>query len=85
MSEQFQGITTGEGEVEVFELKGHPTAVQCYAWSEDDEKGGGDIRAIVVLALPPATTPARAIRFFAKGFANGEETRQWKRREGQAN
>jgi hypothetical protein len=70
----FQGVTAWEGEVEVFELKGHPTAVQCYAWSGDDEKGGGDIRAIVVLALPPATTPARAIRLFVQGLANGKET-----------
>ena len=33
--ELFRGATAWEGEVLVFEIEGHPTATQCYAWSVD--------------------------------------------------
>jgi hypothetical protein len=33
VKETFQGRTVWEGIVEVFDLKGHPTAFRAYAWS----------------------------------------------------
>jgi len=38
--ETFQGQTVWQGEVEVFNLRGHPKATRCYAWAyEKDDKG----------------------------------------------
>ncbi len=33
VKEVFEGQTVWEGEVQVFDLQGHPTASRCYAWS----------------------------------------------------
>lgn len=35
--EVFQGKTLWDGIVEVFDLKGHPTATRIYAWSHDTD------------------------------------------------
>ena len=35
--ERFQGQAAWEGEVLIFELEGHPSAVRCYAWELDGE------------------------------------------------
>jgi hypothetical protein len=60
--EIFRGQTVWEGAVEVFDLIGHPTAQQCYAWGhrmgERDEKS----RYIVVLKVPPIDSPIAAVR-----------------------
>lgn len=53
-----------EGEVDVFELRNHPAAVQCYAWCEDDHERGSDPIVQVPLSLPPITTPELAVRLF---------------------
>ena len=34
--EVYQGKTAWQGEVEVFDLNGHPKAKRCYAWSHLD-------------------------------------------------
>ncbi len=44
-----------EGEVLVFDLTGHPTAVTCYAWSVDQ-------RVTAVLAEGPIDSPQAAVR-----------------------
>ncbi len=44
------------GIVSVFELAGHPQATMAYAWRSDD---GG---IAVVLAMPPVTNAADAVR-----------------------
>ncbi len=44
----FKGQAVWDGEVQIYELIGHPKAKRCYAWSED---AGQDFFA--VLALPP--------------------------------
>lgn len=60
VSEQFQGQTVWEGEVEVFELHDHPKAHRAYAWgySTDDD----DRRYVTVLELPPVTSPETAVK-----------------------
>jgi hypothetical protein len=63
VTEEFRGFSW-EGEVDVFELRGHPMAVQCYAWCSHDPRLSPDAGVRVVLALPPATTPEMAIRLF---------------------
>lgn len=62
VTEEFQGETIWQGEVEVFELKGHPKAKRAYAWghtSGDDDQGRG---YVAVLELPPVDSPQTAVR-----------------------
>ena len=57
--EHWQGKTVWEGEVEVFKLKGHPTASRGYAWAYDKEKGS---EVVAVLELPPVVSPKTAVQ-----------------------
>lgn len=60
--EIFQGKTVWEGEVEVFELRGHPKAKKAYAWGHvtgDDDQAR---RYVAVLDLPPVDSPQSAVR-----------------------
>ena len=41
--EDFEGQRVWEGEVLVFQLHGHPTAVKCYAWELDGQVTAGPI------------------------------------------
>ena len=58
--ETFQGRTVWEGEVQVFDLTGHPAASRCYAWSHATE--GERRRFVVVLHAPPVDSPEKAVR-----------------------
>jgi hypothetical protein len=58
--EVFQGATVWEGEVQVFDVAGHPTATRCYAWSHATE--GTKRRFYAVLHVPPVDSPAAAVR-----------------------
>jgi len=58
--ETFQGQTVWEGVVEVFALKGHPTAGLAYAWSHETDAGGR--RYVAVLGVDPIRTAADAVR-----------------------
>lgn len=59
--ETFQGQPVWEGIVHVFNLEGHPEATMAYAWSSPIE--GSDRRKFyAVLAIPPVTSPAEAVR-----------------------
>jgi hypothetical protein len=44
--EMFQGQTVWQGDVEVFDLTGHPKAKRCYGWShrEGPNDEGGKVR-----------------------------------------
>ena len=53
--ELFKGEIAWEGEVLVFEIEGHPTATQCYAWSVDG-------RVAAVLHEGPIDSPRAAVR-----------------------
>ncbi len=58
--ETFQGQTTWEGKVHLFELHGHPTATRCYAWASPIE-GSDRLRYYAVLHQPPVDSPAAAV------------------------
>jgi hypothetical protein len=60
--EEFQAETVWQGEVEVFELRGHPKAKRGYAWghaSGDQDQGR---RYVTVLELPPVDSPETAVK-----------------------
>lgn len=60
VKEVFQGQTVWEGEVEVFNLRGHPKAKRCFAWAHaTDDKGK---RYVAVLELPPVDSAQTAVR-----------------------
>lgn len=58
--EVFQGKIVWHGEVEVFDLKDDPKAMECYAWSYKDDDGKEHYTA--VLRLPPVDSPEQAVR-----------------------
>jgi hypothetical protein len=62
VKEVFQGQTVWQGEVEVFNIRGHPQARRCYAWAHatgEDDKGK---RYVAVLELPPVDSAQTAVR-----------------------
>ena len=60
VKEVFQGQAVWEGEVEVFNIRGHPKAARCYAWAhETDSKGK---RYVAVLELPPVDSAQTAVK-----------------------
>jgi hypothetical protein len=62
VTEEFQGETVWQGEVEVFETRDHPKAKRIYGWGHvtgDDDQGR---RYVTVLELPPVTSPQTAVK-----------------------
>jgi|ERR1051325_7314609 hypothetical protein len=57
--ETFHGQTVWQGEVEVFNIRGHPKAKRAYAWSHETDKGK---RYVAVLELPPVDSACAAVR-----------------------
>ena len=62
VKEVFQGKTLWEGEVEVFGLTGHPKAKKAFAWGYPSEKEPSRLEIVVVLEVPPITSPQRAVK-----------------------
>ena len=60
--EVFRGKTVWQGEVEVFDLNGHPKAKRCYAWSHLDGPNDERTRFVAVLEIPPVVSPETAVR-----------------------
>ncbi len=60
VKETFDGQTVWEGEVEVFNVSGHPRAFQCYAWAYQGDDGRTKYTA--VLRLPPVQSPQDAVK-----------------------
>ena len=60
--EVFRGKTVWRGEVEVFDLTGHPKAQRCYAWSHLDGPNDERTRFVAVLEIPPVVSPETAVR-----------------------
>ena len=58
--ETFQDQTVWEGEVQVFDIHGHPTATRCYAWSHETDEGNQ--RFVAVLHKGPVDSPQKAVR-----------------------
>jgi hypothetical protein len=66
--ERLGSKTIWEGEVEVFEISGHPDAEKCYAWSHHENGTSGavlnseNMRLITVLGKRPVDSPEMAVR-----------------------
>lgn len=58
VTEIFEGETAWTGEVETFEITGHPKAKRCYAWAYNDD---GTMRTTAVLEVPPVDSPSSAV------------------------
>ncbi|HJT24852.1 MAG TPA: hypothetical protein VJ873_09760, partial [bacterium] len=65
--ESFQGKTIWKGEVEIFDVEGHPEAKRCYGWGFKEEKGKTEF--VTVLELPPVTSPETAVRAYLINLA----------------
>jgi hypothetical protein len=62
VKETFQGRTVWEGIVEVFDLKGHPTAFRVYAWSHDTDDPENPKRHVAVLHSHPIKSAQDAVK-----------------------
>ena len=60
--EEFQGETVWQGEVEVFEIEGHPKAKRAYAWGHATGEDDQARRYVAVLELPPVDSPQTAVK-----------------------
>lgn len=61
VKEVFRGEVAWQGDVEVYAVKDHPNAKECFAWGvrrEDDK--GWDVTA--VLGTPPINTATEAVK-----------------------
>lgn len=62
VKEVFRGQTVWQGDVEVFNIRGHPKATRAYAWAHatgEDDKGK---RYVAVLEIPPVDSAQKAVR-----------------------
>jgi hypothetical protein len=48
--------------VEVFTITNHPKAKRAYAWGYANEASGGKYDFVIVLEIPPVTSPETAVR-----------------------
>jgi hypothetical protein len=71
IKETFNGQTVWEGEVEVFNVRGHPKAKRCYAWAHAEDDTGR--RYVAVLELPPVDSPRAAVRAAIVAEARGKQ------------
>jgi len=62
VQEVFQGKTIWNGEVEVFDLNGHPKAKRAYGWSHPDGVDNKTERFVAVLEIPPVDSPQTAVK-----------------------
>ena len=58
--ETHEGAVVWDGEVQVFDVKGHPKATRCYAWSYATT--GAKRRFVAVLGAPPVDSPRKAVQ-----------------------
>lgn len=62
VTEYYEGEIFWSGNVEIFNIRGHPTAKRCYAWSHAVGRGGRGKRFLAVLELPPVDSPQTAVK-----------------------
>jgi hypothetical protein len=55
--EVFKGKTVWNGDVEVYDLNGHPKAKRCYGWTFGEPE-----EFITILELPPVTDAQSAVK-----------------------
>jgi|SRR5215213_1615681 len=59
--EEYQGETIWQGDVEVFDVTGHPKAKRGHGWGYTITESGGR-RYFTVLELPPVDSPQTAVK-----------------------
>jgi hypothetical protein len=73
--ETFPGGKVWDGDVEVFDLAGHPNAKRAYAWTHSDGPMGeqtGFVRFVVILEIPPVKDAKTAVQAsMMAGSSNG--------------
>jgi hypothetical protein len=57
VEEAFRGKTLWKGDVEIFDLTGHPKAKRCYGWTYGEPE-----EFITILELPPVTDAQSAVK-----------------------
>jgi hypothetical protein len=62
VTETFQGETVWQGDVEVFNIRGHPKAKRAYAWSHMAGECDKQRRYVAVLELPPVVSAETAVK-----------------------
>ena len=62
VTETFRGETVWKGDVEIFDIRGHPKATTAYAWAHATGKNDQGKRYVAVLKLPPVTSPQTAVQ-----------------------
>ena len=62
VNEEFHGETLWQGEVEVFDIRGHPKAKRAYAWGHATCEEDQARRYVTVLELPPVDSPQTAVK-----------------------
>jgi len=60
--EVFNGQTVWQGDVEIFNLMGHPKAKRAYGWSHLDGNQDERTRFVTVLEIPPVDSALTAVR-----------------------
>jgi hypothetical protein len=73
VQEVFQGRTIWQGEVEVFDLNGHPKAKRAYGWSHKSGKDDSDERFVTVLEISPVTSPESAVKVAIAAEVKGKK------------
>jgi hypothetical protein len=58
----FRGETVWQGDVEVFDLIGHPKAKRAYAWGHLDGAKDEQTRFVAVLEIPPVDSAQKAVQ-----------------------
>lgn len=61
VTEEWQGETIWQGDVEVFDIRGHPKATRGYGWGYVTNDEGGR-RYFTVLEIPPVSSPQTAVQ-----------------------
>jgi hypothetical protein len=61
VTEEFQGKTIWQGEVEVFDIRGHPKAKRAYGWGFVINENQGR-KYVAVLEVPPVNSPLTAVQ-----------------------
>lgn len=72
--ETFRGQVVWDGVVEVFDLKGHPKAKRCYAWSHLHGPKDEERRFVAVLEIPPVSSAETAVRASIVDQYRGRDT-----------
>jgi hypothetical protein len=71
VTETFEGETVWQGEVQVFDLQGHPTAKRAYGWSHAVDNSDRR-RFVAVLHEGPINSPQAAVRAAIRSSSGGD-------------